>query len=146
VSDPRRGDAETFCRAVIHGDVDFVAQLDDADAPWFAATIGACFVALVRTRLQSADDAAIARAALAPALIDAEDRRIPPWIVEAMIRMALGELNVAEGVSPQALFDTQLTYVREITVGMSEAERDELVDRAVETILESGVPRRGSAF
>jgi hypothetical protein len=142
VSDPRRGDAEAFCRAIVHGDVDFVSRLDEADAPWFVATVGACFVALVRSRLESTDDAAIARAAAAPPLVDAEDRRVPPWIVEAMIRMALGELHVTEGIPPQALFDTQLTYVREVTIGMSDAERDELVDRSVETILESGVSPR----
>lgn len=146
MNDRRRLEAERYCRAVVDGDAEFVETVDDSRQPWLVAAIAACFIAYIRSRLDPADDSAIARAASAPALYDAENRRIPPWIIEGTVRMALGELTAAEGIPPQALIDTHVTFVGHGVAGMSGAERDRLVAAAVDVVLNSSVaePPEGS--
>lgn len=133
-------DVERFVGAVVSRDADFLADLDDADARSLGVAITACFVALVRSRLDLADEAAISAAASADELFDGDERRIPPWVVEGAIRMALGEAHMGEGIPPQLLVDTHLAYVQHASDGMTDAQRGELVAAGV--VVASGVSGR----
>jgi hypothetical protein len=127
---------ERFIRAVVSRDVDFLADLDDTDARPLGVAITASFIALVRSRLELSDETAISSAASADELFDGDEQRIPPWVVEGAMRMALGEVHMGEGIPPKLLVDTHLAYVQHASGGMTDARREELVAAGVGVALE----------
>lgn len=126
--------AQRFIPMFVNRDADMVDAAQEKDALPIGAALAAVFVALVRAKVPPEQ---LAQAAAEERLLDADDEKIPAWIVEASFRSALGEPGIMEGITPDLLLETRVAYILRKVNDLSQAERDAVVQAAVAVLEEA---------
>src|SRR4051794_18079805 len=78
-----------------------------------AASAYAAFTEIVRRRASGSTSTEVVRVLVrGPQLRDSCDLPVAAWVIEALVRSALGEPDITAGIDPELLLDAQFGFVR----------------------------------
>jgi hypothetical protein len=135
--------ADRLARAVMSGadGDDAFDDLDEDDVEHDVAAalaMTACLSALVRVQLQDVDDpdAELSRLAARTPLTDIEGAVIAVWIVEAALRSVAGQPQAVEGIPPDVVVESILSYLHDVVPTVTELDRHQALTLAIEALRE----------
>lgn len=96
----------------------------------FDRIVAAAFVLCVRNAVGDGDEEAIRRTRMKYQIIDADEKLVPAWTVEAFIRVALGDSRMIQGIDPIRQVDVQLGFIHQFVTqeSLTDTKREELTE------------------
>lgn len=109
-----------------------------ADAATVDHVVTIAFALWLRNVVGDGGEAAIRRLAGKYPLFDLDDNQIPTWMVEGIIRAALGDVTMAQGIAPETRADVQIGLISRFaeTAPLPEEQRRAFVDTGVAALAE----------
>jgi hypothetical protein len=110
----------------------------EADPATIDHVVTIAFALWLRNVVGDGGDAAIRTLSGEYPLFDLDGVQIPSWMVEGIVRAALGDVTMAQGIAPETRADVQIGLIARFaeTAPLAEEQRRALVDAGVDALAE----------